>query len=183
MFFLNKVGMVVQKPDLPSAAMCLLIVGGPLWEQKVLSHQSGAASMFARPFSPGEAVRLLSFRLGSQDRPSLLPHLGPVAPVLPCVSSSLSRSHPLRGIRLGPAGVTSLMQSGSFLKTSAALLAAWPAPRACTLLRAHSSSLDRKGSVPPGTSWIQDGKSVSTSRVCPSTSSLALVLFGMTEFR
>lgn len=89
----------MQKPDLPhvSAAMCLLIVGGPLWEWKVLSHQSGAASMFARPFSPGEAVRLLSFRLGSQDRPSLLPRLGLVAPVLPCVSSSLSRSHPLQG--------------------------------------------------------------------------------------
>lgn len=92
--------------------------------------------------------------------------------------------------------MTLLMQSGSFLKTSAALLAAWPAPRACTLLCTYSFALDRKNPAPPGTSWIQDGKSPGClppallvrlpclPQPCWSVylPSLTRVLFGMIEF-
>lgn len=67
-----------------------------LWKGEVSSYQPCPASWLVSPFSLVEAVRLLPSHLRSQDR---LPHfIWPWWPlVLPCVSSSFSRSRLLQG--------------------------------------------------------------------------------------
>lgn len=122
--FLNRVSMAAQElaagrsQTLPSAAPWLfkappelygmahdmVITGDPayqgspctLWKGEVPSYQTCPASWLVCPFSLVEAVRLLPLHPGSQDRLSYF--VWPWWPlVLPCVSSSFSRSRLLRG--------------------------------------------------------------------------------------
>lgn len=91
-------------PKLYRMAYDMVITGDPayqgspcsLWKGEVPSYQTCPASWPVCPFSLVEAVRLLPSHLRSQDR--LSHFLWPWWPlVLPCVSSSFSRSRLLRG--------------------------------------------------------------------------------------